>query len=164
MAAPPGPAPQMFTPISPALERVLADELASGEWTQVTRQFVLGLVKQLTVLGMQVTGQVPVVFPTMALTDAPVVAMDVSLGTRFFLDANAVRTIDSPTGAFPGQEFQLQLRNNTAGTITMVFHADYRLAALGSPAIPSGMTVTLCFQCVSPTHYRERWRSAAEAQ
>ncbi|HEV8420533.1 MAG TPA: hypothetical protein VGR13_04185 [Actinomycetota bacterium] len=96
-----------------------------------------------------------------ALTDGASVAVDLTTGDTFTLDAAGSRTIANPTNVATGRQVAIRIKNTTGGAITTTWSANYKLAgAWVDPAASKKRTIR--FMAEDDGTLVELGRSAAD--
>jgi hypothetical protein len=98
-----------------------------------------------------------------ALTDGATVAVDATLGSRFYLNAGGSRTISNLSSSISGQEVEITVRNGTAGAITTTWDTKYKLAGAAWTDPAPGYTRSVRFYVHDSNTFRELSRTAADA-
>jgi|TARA_R110002124_G_scaffold101072_1_gene248475 hypothetical protein len=99
----------------------------------------------------------PVVVPVVSLTDAASVAVNMTLGNNFALTLEGNRTLESPTGATPGQTGHIYLVQDGTGSRTLSYGGSW---SFQSGTVP---TVSTSINSVDLLVYNVRGVSAVDA-
>lgn len=85
-----------------------------------------------------------------ALTDAATVAVDFSAGFNFTLLINGNRTLGQPSNPKVGQSGLIQITQDTGGSHTLAYHADWYFAGGTDPVLSTaaGAIDLLFYQCM----------------